>query len=408
MSTSPATDTATRPSYLRALLSLGALMAITPITIDMYLPGLPSLVNDLNATTAQGTATVTGMLIGMAIGQIVIGPLSDAFGRYKPILLGLIFHVVISVVLAFAPSIEMLLVLRVLQGVVNASITVAVTASVRDQYSGRQAASLFAQLMLVLGVGPILAPALGSLVLQFTSWRGIFLVLAAIGLVLLLVSVFGIRESLPPERRRVAGVATTLRTYGEVLRDPILVAMLLVMGMTSAAMFTYISASPFIFQGMFGLNEGQFALLFGATAAGTILFVQLNPLLLRRFTPPQVMVASLVLAIVSSGLLVVVSLAEIGGVILVAVLIGMTNAFSSLAGPNGQAIGLHRHGLRAGSAAALLGASRFAIAGFAGPIVGIFLKDNPAPLGVLMASAMVIALIACVFSWKQITSESYL
>lgn len=408
MSTSPDTTTATRPSYIRALLSLGALMAITPITIDMYLPGLPALVSDLNATTAQGQATVTGMLVGMAIGQIVIGPLSDAFGRYKPIILGLIFHVVISVVLAFAGSIEILLALRVLQGIVNASITVAVTASVRDQYSGRQAASLFAQLMLVLGVGPILAPALGSLVMQFTSWRGIFLVLAAIGLVLLLTSLLTLRETLPPERRQVAGIGTTLRTYVEVLRDPILVAMLLVMGMTSAAMFTYISASPFIFQGMFGLNEGQFALLFGATAAGTILFVQLNPLLLRRFTPPQVMMASLILAIISSVLLIVVSVLAIGGVILVAVLIGVTNAFSSLAGPNGQAIGLHRHGRRAGSAAALLGASRFAIAGFTGPLVGLFLKDNPAPLGVLMAAAMVIALVACLLSWKQITSESYL
>lgn len=396
-----------KPSYLRVVLTFGVLMAITPLTIDMYLPGVPQMVADLDASTSQGAATVTGMLIGMAVGQIVIGPLVDAWGRHRPIMIGLVLHALTSVAIAFAPTIESLLALRVLQGLVGSMLTVTITAAVRDLYSGRKAAALFSQLMLVLGVAPILAPALGSAVLQFTSWRGIFIVLAVVTALLLVVTVLGVRETLPKERRRVAGLKSSLQTYALVLKDPAYLAMVVVNGMTSAAMFTYIAASPFIFQEMFGLSEGRYALVFGVNAAVMILMVQLNPVLLRRFNPGPIMVGALALATVTATLLMITSHLQIGGVLLVAGLIALTNGFSGLAGPNSQAIALHRHGAHAGSAAALLGTARFATAGVVGPVVGLFLTDTAAPLGVLMALAQVIALIAVGLAWKRITAEQY-
>ncbi|MGJ3507439.1 multidrug effflux MFS transporter [Enemella sp. A6] len=396
-----------KPRYLRVVLTFGALMAITPLTIDMYLPGVPALVTELGASTSQGAATVSGMLIGMSVGQILVGPLVDAWGRHRPIMVGLVLHALLSVAIAFAPTIEILLALRVVQGLVGAMLTVTVTASVRDLYSGRKAAALFSQLMLVLGVAPILAPALGSLVLQFTSWRGIFVVLAVITALLFLLTVFGVRETLPRHRRRTAGLKSSLSTYWLLLRDPAYVAMLVVGAMTSAATFTYIAASPFIFQGIFGLSEGSYALIFGINASVTILMVQLNPVMLRRFNPGPIMAVALVLALVTSTILTVTSQLRVGGVLMLAAMVALTNGFSALAVPNAQAVALHRHGAHAGSAAALMGTARFAIAGFAGPVVGFFLRDTPAPLGVMMALAHVIALVALGLSWKAVNAEQY-
>src|SRR5215213_8001255 len=225
-------------SRLTMILVLGALVALGPLTIDMYLPALPALTADLATTSATVQLTLTGTLIGLALGQLVIGPLSDALGRRRPLLAGTALHVVASLLVLVAPNVA---VLGVLQGVGTAAASVVALAIVRDLFEGRAAATMLSRLFLVMGVAPVLAPTIGGEVLRFTSWRGVFAVLAVYGVLVLVLGSVGLRETLPPARRRSGGIAGTLRTYGGLFRDRTYVGLIVVAGLTMAALFTYVS-----------------------------------------------------------------------------------------------------------------------------------------------------------------------
>ena len=190
-------DTFVGRRYVQLVIVLGALMAIGPLTIDTYLPALPQLSEEMGATDAQVQLTITGLLLGLGLGQLIIGPLSDAFGRRRPLLIGLAAHGVMSVLCAVAPSIELLTVTRTLQGLGGAAVAVVAMAIVRDLFTGIRAAQLLSRLILVLGVAPILAPSLGSALLTFTSWRGIFVVLAVAAVGLWLLAWRALPETLP-------------------------------------------------------------------------------------------------------------------------------------------------------------------------------------------------------------------
>ena len=195
------------------MLVLGALSAIGPLTIDTYLPALPQLSAELGATDVQAQTTITGLLVGLGLGQLVIGPLSDAFGRRRPLLLGLTAHAAASILCALAPTITMLAITRTMQGLAGAAVAVVAMAMVRDLFSGNQAAQLLSRLILVLGVAPILAPSFGSALLGFTSWRGIFVVLALVAAALIVVAYLALPETLPPDRRIPASLRSSLRAY---------------------------------------------------------------------------------------------------------------------------------------------------------------------------------------------------
>ena len=217
--TAPVVAAPRRPSMARLALMLGAFVALGPLTIDMYLPALPTITDELATTSSIVQLTLTGTLVGLALGQLVIGPLSDALGRRRPLLAGTALHVVASLLVLIAPNIAVLGALRVLQGVGTAATAVIALAIVRDLFEGRAAATMLSRLFLVMGVAPVLAPTFGGELLRFTSWRGVFAVLALYGLLVLALGAFGLRETLPPERRRSGGVADTLRTYGGLFRD---------------------------------------------------------------------------------------------------------------------------------------------------------------------------------------------
>src|SRR3954467_7863867 len=193
------------PRMARLALTLGAFVAVGPLTIDMYLPALPTLRADLATTFAAVQLTLTGTLVGLALGQLVIGPWSDALGRRRPLLAGVALHVLASLLVLVAPTVEVLTALRVLQGVGTAAAGVVALAIVRDLFEGRAAATMLSRMFLVMGVAPVLAPTLGGEALRFTSWRGVFAVLAAYGVALLVLGAVALRETLPPERRRRGG-----------------------------------------------------------------------------------------------------------------------------------------------------------------------------------------------------------
>ena len=393
----------------RLALVLGAFVAIGPLTIDMYLPALPTIREELATTSATVQLTLTGTLVGLALGQLVVGPLSDRLGRRTPLLWGTALHVVASALVLVAPTIAVLGVLRVLQGVGCAATGVVAMAMVRDLFAGRAGATMLSRLFLVMGVAPVLAPTIGGELLRVTSWRGIFAVLAGYGVVLLAVGYWGVRETLPPERRRSGGTAGTLATYGSLLRDRSYVGLVLVAGLSMAALFTYVSGSSFVFQRQFGLDEQQFGLLFGAGAVWLIAATQVNPVLLRRFSPGQVLLAATAAGTAAAAGLVAVALAG-AGVAVVAVALWAVLFTAGLALPNAPALALAQNGDRAGSAAALLGAVQFGVGAVVSPAVGLLGNDAVA-MGAVMVVVLVLALavlVAVVRPWQVLDVEDAL
>ncbi|WP_091606918.1 multidrug effflux MFS transporter [Micromonospora mirobrigensis] len=375
---------------LRLVLVLGSLIAIGPLTIDMYLPALPAIATDLDTTSAAVQLTLTGTLAGLALGQLLIGPLSDAVGRRRPLLAGIGLHIVASLLCVVAPTIATVGVLRVLQGLGVAAASVVAMAIVRDLFSGSAFARLFSRLMLVMGAAPILAPTLGSALLRWSDWRGVFAALAVFGALLVVVAAVGIRETLPPHRRRHGGVAGTLRDYRTLLRDRTFVGLVLVAGLAMAALFAYVAGSSFVFQQQYGLDEQQFGLAFGAGAVGLITATQLNVRLLRRFTPQRILVTALAVGAVAGLVLVAFAATGVGGLAAVLASLWVVLAAAGLAMPNAPALALSRHGEAAGTAAALLGAVQFGVGALSAPLVGV-LGTGAVAMAVVVAGGMVAA-----------------
>jgi len=378
-------------SRLKLVLVLGSLIALGPLTIDMYLPALPSIPADLETTEAAVQLTLTGTLLGIALGQLLVGPLSDAFGRRRPLLAGVAVHVLASLLCFVAPTVEVLGGLRLLQGLGAAAASVTAMAVVRDLYTGNAAAVLLSRLMLILGAAPVLAPTLGGQVLRHTDWRGVFVVLAAAGLAVMGIAARSLEETLPPHRRRSGRVVGTLRTYRSLFRDRAFVGLILVAGLAMAAIFAYVSGSPFVFQEQYGLDEQEFGLLFGAGAIGLIGSTQLNPVLLRRWQPQQLLVSALVIGVACSAVLLLTALTGAGGLVGLVLPLWAVLTAVGLAMPHTPALALTRHGEAAGTAAALLGATQFGLAALIAPCVGLLGNDARA-MSLVVAATMTGAL----------------
>lgn len=385
-------DLMSRGQQLRLVLVLGSLIAIGPLTIDMYLPALPAITADLETTSAAVQLTLTGTLAGLALGQLLIGPLSDAVGRRLPLLAGIALHILASLLCVVAPTVQVVGVLRVLQGLGVAATSVVAMAVVRDLFSGAAFARLFSRLMLVMGAAPILAPTLGSGLLRWSDWRGVFVALAVFGLLLVVVAAVGLRETLPAERRRHGGVAAVGRDYRALLRDRTFVGLVLVAGLAMAALFAYVAGSSFVFQERYGLDEQQFGLAFGAGAVGLITATQLNVRLLRRYTPQRILVTALAVGTAAGLVLLSFAATGVGGLAAVLASLWVVLAAAGLAMPNAPALALSRHGEAAGTAAALLGAVQFGVGALAAPLVGV-LGTGSVAMAAVVAGGMAVALV---------------
>jgi|tagenome__1003787_1003787.scaffolds.fasta_scaffold20895736_2 DHA1 family bicyclomycin/chloramphenicol resistance-like MFS transporter len=375
---------------LQLVLVLGSLIALGPLTIDTYLPALPSITTDLQSTAAAVQLTLTGTLAGLALGQLVIGPISDAVGRRAPLLAGTALHVLASLLCVVAPNIAILGALRVLQGLGAAAAAVVALAVVRDLFTGYAAATLLSRLILVMGAAPVLAPTLGGALLRWTNWRGVFVVLAGLGLVLIAMTVVGLRETLPPERRRNGGVVDTVKVYGSLLRDRTFMGLVVTAGLAIAAIFAYVSGSSFVLQEEYGLSQQVFGLVFGAGAAGMITATQLNVRLLRRFSPAHILISALLVGSVSGLLMVAFALTGIGGLVGILAPLWVVLASVGFALPNAPALALSRHGEAAGTASAMLGAVQFGVGALAAPLVGVLGNDSVA-MATVVAGGMLTA-----------------
>lgn len=371
--------------HIRMVVILGALSAFGPLSIDMYLPSLPSLSRDLGASTSTAQLTLSACLLGLALGQIIAGPLSDTLGRRLPLAVGLVAYILASLLCAVAPSISLLIALRLVQGAAGASGIVIARAIVRDLYSGIAVARFFSILMLVSGIAPIAAPIIGGLLLQVTSWRGVFLVLAFVVTVMLLAVLAGLHETLPLERQQRGELRPTLGNFRRLLSDRLFVGYALSCGLSFAAMFAYISGSPFVIQNIYGLSPQVFSLIFGTNALGIAIVGQINGRLVGRVPPERLLASALTAIAIGGTALLLVVIGQIGLIGILPALFVVV-ASQGMVLPNATALALADYPSMAGSASALLGVLQFAIGAAAAPLVGIAGTTTALPMAVVIVT----------------------
>lgn len=377
---------------------LGGLTAFGPLSIDMYLPALPAIGKDLAASESVVQLTLTACLIGLALGQVVAGPLSDAWGRRRPLLIGTAGYVVASLLCAVAPTAGVLVASRLVQGLAGAAGIVIARAIVRDLYSGPAAARYFSRLILVMGLAPILAPVLGAQLLRFTSWHGIFLALAVVTALLWLGAARGLPETLPVERRRSGSFGDTVRTFRRLAADTQFISYAVAGGLSFGAMFAYIAGSPFVLQGIYHVSPQTFSLIFGLNALGFVITSQINGSLVSRIPPARLLTFGVTLTAAAGLVLLVVILDR--GLGLAAVLPPLFVLVSSIGFvvPNAVALALSRHPEAAGTGSALLGVIQSGIAAAGAPLVGVAGTATALPMATVIAVGGVGALLALVLT----------
>ena len=365
-------------------LLLGSLTAFGPLSVDMYLPSLPAIQKDLGTSASGVQLTLAAFFAGLALGQLAYGPLSDRFGRKRPLVVGLVLYAAASLGCAFAPSIEVLIALRFVQALGGAAGVVIARAVVRDLRSGAEAARLFSLLFLVMGAAPILAPLLGGWLLLLGTWRLTFGVLGILGLVCLAV----VPRALPetgaqrPERLDLRTIGGQMRELG---KDPYFVAYALTGGFSQAGMFAYIAGSPFVLIEIFHVSPQAYGWMFGANAAGLIAASQINRRLLVTRTPAHLLGRALLVAVAASGVLLVLASLHVQALPLVLVALFFFVATLGFVGPNATAVAMERHGQRAGMASATLGSGQYLIAALAAAAVGLANDGTMRPMAVVMA-----------------------
>ncbi|GAA4627751.1 multidrug effflux MFS transporter [Cellulomonas oligotrophica] len=376
----------------RYVLLLGTMAALPAVSTDIYLPSLPEVAADLGTSATAAQLTMTGMLVGGAVGQLVIGPLSDRFGRRRPVLVGVALHVVTSLLCALVGAIGPLIALRVAQGFFNASATVVAMALIRDRFVGSDASRLMSRLMLVIGVAPLFAPSVGGLIAGQAGWRAVFVALAVFGVALWVLVLLKMPETLPPERRRPGGVRTALAGYAALLRDRHFVALAVMPGLAMAVLMSYVVASPFVLREGYGLSEQEFAIVFAVNGVGLVLGAQVNAALVRRVAPIRILRVAQVVTVVLTGVLLVVALTGAGGMWGLLAVLWLVLTLVNLAPPNASAVALSRHGAVAGTAAAFIGSLQAGVAGVVSPVSGLLGGDAVA-MAVVMFAAGVVGLL---------------
>jgi len=377
---------------------LGALTALGPFTIDLYLPAFPVLEDDFQTTAGAIQLTLTGTMVGFALGQLIVGPLSDKVGRRIPLLAVTALHVVASVAASLAPTLDLLMAARVGMGMGAAAGGVVAMAIVRDLFGGRRLVVMLSRLALVTGVAPVAAPLIGSALLTVMPWRGIFVVLSIYGVVMLVCALIFVPETLPKARRQDRGSTTVLQRYKSVLSDRVFIGVLIVGSMTFSGLFSYLSASSFLFQLTYGFDPQQYGLLFAVNSLGLVVGVQSASRLAARFGPQWVLAYSTAVLVVAATALIVLDQLGAGlwGAI-VPLFFFMTACGFTF--PCVQVLALDRHGKAAGTAASLMGATNFGVAGLVSPLVGL-IAHNTGITATSMASVMVgCAVIAVLSLW---------
>ena len=352
-------------SKLFLVLLLGVLSAFGPFVVDLYLPSLPQLASFFETSASMTQLTLTTAMIGLAVGQLLLGPLSDKFGRKKPLIISLVIYIISTVLIVFSPNIETMIVLRVIQGLSSAGSVVISRAIATDLYRGREMTRFFGLLMTINGIAPIISPILGSLLLEYISWKGVFVFLALIGLVVLFFC-FRLKESLSVENRLQGSIFATFSTFGVIIKNRLFMSYVGIESFLLGAMFAYIAASPFILQSFYGLSAFIFSLCFGANGAALVIGSNVGGKMSNGKALAIGVLGFVVVALYTIAVLIIQPywlFVEIGFFAML-LLMGITfPAISTLA--------MESERQYAGSASALLGFAPFFLGGVVSPLVGI-------------------------------------
>lgn len=367
------------------LILLGGLIAIGPMSIDMYLPAFPAIEKGLGAAAGSVQFTLATFFIGMALGQLVYGPVSDRFGRRRPLMVGLALFTLASVGCALSDSVSALAAWRFLQALGGCAGMVIVRAVVRDRCNARDAARAFSRLILVMGLAPMLAPLVGGWVVTALGWRGVFAVLTLYGLVCLAAVAFALPETHDTRHQPPLRLARVAGDYLSLFASRAFLGYTLVGGLAFAGMFAYIAGSPFVLIELYGIPTQHFGWVFGLNALGFVLASQVNARLLKRMALTRLLRHGVWVPALVGVCLVLVALD--GHLAPYVVMLGFFLYISSLGfiGPNSSAAALATHGQLAGTASALMGAIQFGLATLAGALVGVWHDGSALPLMVLMA-----------------------
>ncbi|TPW77346.1 multidrug effflux MFS transporter [Schumannella soli] len=383
-------DAMSRGQRILHIILLGALVGLGPFTIDLYLPAFPKVVDELSTTDAAVQLTLTATTVGFGLGQLVVGPWSDRVGRRLPLLLATAVHVAASIGVAVAPDVIWVGVFRVLQGIGAAGGGVVAMAMVRDLFSGHALVRMLSRLALVTGLAPILAPLIGSQMLLLVDWRGIFVALAVYGFIAVVVSAFLIAETRPRGAHIPSATTTARQRYRALFTDRVFIGVAVIGGMQFSGLFAYLSASSLLLQNVYGLSPQEFGLMFGINSLGLTVCSQLSSRLMRRIGPQWILAAAIGIMLLASVSIAITAL--LGGA-LIPILVALFIMLSAcgLAFPSVQVLALAHHGSEAGTAASLLGAVNFGLAGIISPLVGVLGISSALPMAAVMIGCHVVA-----------------
>jgi DHA1 family bicyclomycin/chloramphenicol resistance-like MFS transporter len=374
-----------KPQQAATTVLLGALIAVSPLAMDIYLASMPSMTRSLAATPQQVQLTLSLYMYAWGASQLVTGPLSDRFGRRPLLLAGLAVFTAASAACAAAPTIDALIAARVVQALAMGTVAVVPRAVVRDYFDGRELVRMLSMLVLVMMLGPILAPSVGGQLLVRFGWRSVFFLLAGYGVVLLVLAGWLLPESLRPEQRRRESIAAIAATYGRILRDRDYLGQVLSGGLVFSGLLAYISGSSFVFIELFHVSPQRFGLYFGSNAIGLMAASQVNRYLASRMAPEAIVRAALPVAVVSGLTLLVNAITGFGGFAGILVPLFCFIACHGFTMPNTTALAMSPYGAVAGSASALMGTLQFLLGAASGSLVSAFGNGTAVPFAAVIA-----------------------
>lgn len=400
-----------RQQYSSAWIMLLALLtALGPLSIDMYLPALPQMAKDFGVSTQMMANTLPAYFFGLAIGQLLYGPISDRIGRKKPLYVGLSLYAIASLLCIFASSEWSLIALRVVQALGGCVGVVIARAAIRDRLDVQGSAQAFSSMMIVMGIAPIAAPTLGAWILYFFNWHAVFISLSIVGCICLFCVHFFFKETLQPARRLKLSFNQILTLYAAILKDKSFRLPMLAGCLTGGALFSYISSASPVFMDMYGLNQQQFAYAFGFNAMGIIILSSINKRLVTRLSTIQRL--KLGGTIQFTGAVIVLLSGLLPHASLAIVMVGLFFTVSGLGftGPNAMALAMSEQGARAGTASAIMGSMQFAVGLFGGLMLNLLIWNPLLNMGVMMviftgAGVWAITKIAAEMRHKQIRSS---
>lgn len=376
-----------------------------PISMDLYLPVLPALTTELYAATSTAQLTITTCLLGLALGQVIAGPISDRFGRRGPLLAGVVAYIVTSALCAASPTIEVLITARFVQGLAGAVGIVIAQAAGRDLYSGGTLVRYYGRLTVIAGLAAIIGPVLGGQLAAVTDWRGLFVFLAAIGVLILLACLVVFRETLPEGNRTTGGFTQTGHDFRRLLADRVLVGAVLVTGLVNAALFAYLSGATYVLQGIYGLSPQQYSFAFGLNSFGFMLFGFAAGRLAERWSEQGTLIVGLVLCVIGAGGLLATAVFHLPVLAVIGSLFTLVGGVAATTPPT-TSLALANYPDIAGTASSLLGLARFGLGALAAPLVGLGGSHDALPLGLVTVAATLLAAGSCLATIRRRASAA--